>query len=170
MIHFLKSLKRIFGINVPPTYHVKILNRGEQINYSDADITLDLEITYIDGNRIYCSETEHDETKLIKFKKRASIIKNLCDYFDSMRSPIILVIEETDKDRLALENYFAQLILKGYRITVEYDSPERRAESYKVMQLELLKAGKSLTINGIKFDNAEQYLEYYKSSKNTDSC
>ena len=92
-----------------------------------------------------------------------AIIRNLCDYFDTKHEPSIFVLDERDKDRTQLESLFSELVSEGHRITVEYDSAERRDRRMDEMYLGILEAGKKLSINGVDINSPEDYWRWKRT-------
>ncbi len=143
---------------------IDIKGRGEEMIYSDNDLKLSLERTYCDGHRLYCTNTIRDDAgMLIPFEKRKNIFENLCAYFDTKNNSSIFVLDEIDKDRKELENFFTNLISGGHKITVEYDCAIKRENEKDEMYLKLLRAGKKLSINGEKIGTVEDYWRWKKS-------
>ena len=70
-------------------YNLEFQFRGEEVIYTDADLSLTLERTYCSGHRIYCDSTsgKHDGLDL-PFSKRREIIMNLCAEFGTTQEPI----------------------------------------------------------------------------------
>jgi hypothetical protein len=136
-------------------YTLKIVGRGEEMEYRDAEGALSLERTYNNGHRLYCNDT-----RTIPLARRRAVIKNLCDYFDTKSVPNIFVVDEADKDRQELETLLADLVSQGHHITVEHDSAAKREQAQDAMYLGVLKAGKRITIAGAPITTAEEYWRW----------
>lgn len=143
------------------TYRIKIIGRGEEVLYSDNDLELSLERTYCNGHRLYCNNTagEYGGPSL-PFNKRLEIIENLCEYFDTKTERSIFVLDEADKDKEELIRLFSDLLSKGHKITVEYDSAKKREQAQDEMYIGTLKAGKKLSINGKDIESVEAYWRW----------
>ena len=111
-------------------YSVRVLNRGEDLLYSDAEGELQLQQTYFDGHRLYCKDTSGDGFgPPIPFERRKRLIENLCDHFDTRHRTSIFVLGSRDKDRDRLEALFEELRELGHRIIVEHDGARGRKAS-----------------------------------------
>ena len=142
-------------------YKIEPVGRGEEMLYSDSDIELSLERTYCDGHRLFCNSfIEVRGGPLIPFSKRRQIIENICDYFDTKNAASIFVLDVADKDRQALEQLFKDLISKGHKLSVEYDSATKREKFRDDMNISILKAGKKLSINGVEINSVEDYWRW----------
>lgn len=142
-------------------YKIQIVGRGEEMIYSEPDLELGLERTYINGHRLYCNNTSGEYGgPALPFLKRKEIIENLCEYFNTKTEPSIFVLDETDKDRKELEHLFAELVSKGNKITVEYDSAKKLDQVQDEMYLSILKAGKKLSIDGKEIKSVEDYWRW----------
>jgi hypothetical protein len=140
-------------------FTIRTINRGEQACYADGDVQLTFEQTWCDGHRIMCSSITADSSgALLTFLKRKQIIQNCCRYFDTAESKVIFVIDEADPDRTELESLIERQKALGHHIAIEYDSEERRQQRHDQMMMDLLKAGKTVSFNGITYTTVEEYL------------
>ena len=147
-------------------YQIQILGRGEDMLYSDSNLEIYLETTYLNGQRLYCSNTVEGSGKLaISFLKRREIIENLCEYFKTTSEPTIFVLDIADKDREEFEHFFENLISIGHKITVEYDSAKKREEAEDKMFISTLNAGKKLYINDVEIKSVEDYWGWKTKQK-----
>jgi hypothetical protein len=73
---------------------------------------------------------------------------------------LIYVIDELDPNRIELEQLFDTLITKGHKISVEYDSEEKREKSRDEMYLGILRAGKELKINETEIHSEADYWRW----------
>lgn len=146
-------------------YNIRIVGHGEEMFYTDGNLRLWLETTYCDGHRLYCSNTTSDDTGVeLAFSKRKNIIQNLCDYFDTKLTSTIFVLDEDDKDRCELELLFSDLVSNGHKIVVEYDSTEKREQAQDEMRINILEAGKTLSIDGVKIVSIEDYWRWKENT------
>ena len=146
-------------------YKIQIVGRGEDMIYSDSDLELSLERTFCDGHRLFCDNTAGGHGgPTLPFAKRQEIIENLCEYFGTKKEPSIFVLDEADKDRKELEHLFSDLVLKGHKIEVEYDSAKKREQSQDKMYISILEAGKKLTINDVDIESVEDYWRWKRGA------
>ena len=145
-------------------YTIQIQGRGEEMVYADGDIQLQLERTYCNGHRLFCDNTSGANGPALPFNTRRKVILNLCEYFNTKDDPTIFVLDERDKDREALEMLFAELASQGHKVTVEYDSAEKRNQVMDDMYLGILKAGKKLSINGVEIKSVEDYWRWKRQA------
>ena len=143
-----------------PNYSIQAVARGEVLIYKDQDIELHLNHTYCDGKRLYCNDTSGLIGPGLPLSQRQEIFKNLCHYFNTKWWRYIFVLDERDKDRLELERFFAELAASGHKISVEYDSAEKREQVFDEMHLSFLRTGHKVIIDGIELNNAEDYWRW----------
>lgn len=159
-----QSQLRVNEVVAKRKYNIRILGRGEEIFYSDGNVKLWLERTYCDGHRLYCSNTENDDAGIeLAFSKRKSVIQNLCDYFDTKRTSSIFVLDEADKDRCEFELLFSDLVSDGHKIIIEYDNVKKREKAQDKMHINILKAGKTLSIDDVKIVSIKDYWQWKKN-------
>lgn len=136
-------------------YSIQIQGRGEEMVYADGEVELHLERTYCNGHRLYCDNTSGVNGPALAFGKRRELILNLCEFFNTKDAPTIFVLDEADKDRHQLEMLFTNLLSQGHKVSVEYDSVEKRDQVFDEMHLSILRAGKKLSINGVEIKSVE---------------
>jgi hypothetical protein len=136
-------------------YTLQIVGRGEDMTYRDSHGELWLQRTGGDANRLYCSDTANEP-----FTRRKEITENLCDYCETLEKRSIVVLDEADKDRPALEQYFAGLVRAGHKTSVEYDSAEKREQGENEMYRSLIRAGKKLKINRVEIATEEDFWRW----------
>ncbi len=146
-------------------FTIRTINRGEQARYSDSDVELTFEQTWGAGHRIYCDSitTDSSGTRL-PFLRRKQIIQNCCTHFDSMESKVVFVIDEADPDRTELESFLSEQKVFGHNIAVEHDSEKQRQELHDEAIIDFLKAGKTVTFNGITYTTVDEYLNRKENS------
>jgi hypothetical protein len=143
------------------TYEIEIKGRGEDFLYRRDGLEVALDRTYCDGHRLFCDCTSGKRGfPHLPISIRQQIILDLCDYFDSLSNPLIYVIDELDPNRIELEQLFDTLITKGHKISVEYDSEEKREKSRDEMYLGILRAGKELKINETEIHSEADYWRW----------
>lgn len=126
-------------------YSIQILGRGEAMTYADSQVKLSLEQTLCDGHRIYCDSIANSNGPALPFAKRQEVILNLCDFFETADAAVIFVVDERDKDRHTLEVLFAELAAQGHKVSIEYDSAEKREQFLDEMYLSDLRPAVSST-------------------------
>lgn len=149
-------------------YSIQILGRGEDMVYRDGEGEVPLQRTYMNGHRLYCADTSGDGFgAALPFARRRRIIENLCEHFKTRSSETIFVLDVRDKDRAALQALFEGLRAAGHRIRVESDSAERRQASDDEMWLGWLRAGKTLTMDGVDIATVDDYWRWKSSAVRT---
>ena len=144
-------------------YSIEPIERGEQFRYTKGDLCLVLERTYCKGHRIFTQsianlEPEHPLT----FDERAAIVRDLCEFFEVKRNKTIFVVWETDPHRAELQALLGALQEEGHLIAIELDSTAKRQAAQDRQNLEFLRDGWSVTIEGRKFTSVESYENWMR--------
>ncbi len=145
-------------------YTIQIQGRGEEMVYADGDIELQLERTYCNGHRLFCDNTSGANGPALPLSKRREVILNLCEFFNTKDAPTIFVLDERDRDRQQLEMLFAELASQNQKVSVEYDSAEKRKKVLDDMYVGILKAGKKLSIKGVEIKSVEDYWRWKRQA------
>ena len=136
-------------------YTVRYYGHLESLDYRDGHCQLWLQGSKAGIPRIYCSDTVK-----LPFSDRERVLTNLCDYYGTDTNPVIVVIDAADKHRRDLERLVTQLAAAGRKITIEYDTAERREQFERGWHLTWLKAGKKLKVEGTEIATVEDYLRW----------
>ena len=139
-------------------YTATYYGHTESLDYRDGDGQLWLQCGCRDS-RIYC-----DDTAKLPFSRRKRVMENLCDYYETVTNPLIVVLDERDKDREQLERVIARMSAQGQKITIEYWTAEMQEQFEQGWQLGLLRAGKKLRIDGTELGTVED-LERWKEAQ-----
>ncbi len=157
----LKKIFSFFSSKDLKSYELKIIARGEDMEYKDNDIELYLERSYCSGHRLYCRNTDVDKNQNpITLSKRLEIMDNLCDYFKTKEKETIFVLEVADKDRTALLNHIDELKQEGHLLKTEDSSPEIRNEFTDIKNLRWIKSGKTIQVGDIEIKTIEDYEKH----------
>lgn len=78
-------------------------------------------------------------------------------------------VDEADEDKNGLEQLFANLISKGHQITVEYDSAGKWEQVQYNEYVDILIAGKKLSIHGREIESIEGLKDYWRARKKYNS-
>jgi hypothetical protein len=135
----------------------------ESLDYRDDDGQLWLQCGCRDS-RIYC-----DDTAKLPFSRRKRVMENLCDYYETMINPVIVVLDERDKDREELERVIARMSAQGQKITIDYWTAEMQEQFEQGWQLGLLGAGKKLRIDGTELGTVEDYERWKEAQRDAAS-
>ncbi len=141
-------------------YTLRTYGIGEDIAYSDSSGELWLQMSYNRVRRFYCRDTEK-----LPLGRRKEVVENLCDYFQTRLEPSVFVLDERDKDRKELEDLFARLVGEDHKITVEYDSAEKREHFEDTMYLQVLRAGKKLVLDGVELGTEAEYWQWKQKAQ-----
>ena len=127
--------------------------RGEDIHYSRQGLSAWLGFTWCDGPRIYPDslKTWEDSTEAIPTQEKDAILRLALAFVNQDGGRPTVVINRDDPDSslwLDICNGEASAI-EG----IEYTSNQEQRQAQKKVYLEVLKAGKGLTINGKEIRN-----------------
>ena len=138
----------------PKGYTARYYGHIESVDYRDGYGQLWLQCG--SGTpRIYCADTVK-----LPFPRRELVLKNMCDYYETVTNPAIVVVEETDKDREELERMIARLCAEGEKLTMECVTEGMEAQFENGWQLRWLGAGKRLKIEGTEISTVEDYVRW----------
>lgn len=146
-------------------YTIDIIGRGEEYTYFSGNVELTLSRTYSDGHRLFCDGTSRNQHGLpYPIDKREGIIRNICEYFETMRHPTIFVIDDQDQDFAALVSLIEALRIEGHKLELEIDSEEQRDRARDDMYLKIIRGGKELSIDGVDIISEEEYWRWKRDT------
>lgn len=146
-------------------FTIELRDRGEEVVYARGELEVFLARTFCGGHRLYVSETAEDSLGApVEVTQRLQLLWHLCCEFAHRHKPLILVVDEADRDRAALEERVADLIACGLKLEVEYDSEAQRRECCDQMFVELIESGSPLSIEGSEIRSVAEYRTWKRAS------
>lgn len=138
---------------------------GEQLVYSDNELEVCLARTFREGHRLFFSETQADtRQQSLTLRQRFEILDQLCAHFDSLTKPLIIVLDEADRDLTLMEGRVEDLIEDGHRVTLERGGVSLRAKRLESLHLSILASGNPLSIEGVEITSVTAYAEWKAAS------
>lgn len=110
-----------------PDYTIHPFDRGKTLDYSDGQGQLWLQHGFAACDRIYAADTAK-----LPFSRRERVLANVFDFFQAAIKRLVLIVDEDDKDRAELERLVTRLAAEGQKLTIEYDSSQKRDETRSV--------------------------------------
>ena len=145
-------------------YSIEQRQQGAELVYSDNEVEVSLARTLREGHRLFFSGTQADlSDQALSLRKRLELLDKLCAHYDSTRKPLIVVLDEADRDRALMEGRIADLIEDGHRLSLERDGEGLRAERLDRMHLEILASGNQLSIDGVEIGSVEAYQAWKRA-------
>ena len=144
-------------------YSIEFIERGEQFRYTGRGLSLVLERTYCRGHRIFTQSIAAGAGEPpLSFAERSQVLRDLCEFFETCRNETVFVIWDTDPHRRELETLLAKLQADGELISIERDNDKNRQAAFDRQNLELLRDGWKVTLEGREFRTAAAYEEWMK--------
>lgn len=145
-------------------YSIEQRQHGAELVYSDNEVEVFLARTFREGHRLFFSGTQADSCEQpLSLRKRLDLLDKLCAHYDSTQKPLIIVLDETDRDLALMEGRITDLIEDGHRLALERDGEGLRAERLDRMYLDILESGNQLSIDGVEIGSVAAY-EAWKSA------
>lgn len=144
-----------------PPFSIQLHDRGEELVYNRGSLEVFLARTCCDGQRLFFTDCELDSgDSLLRTEARLTLLEDLCQHFDTRRKELVLVLDEEDKDRVAVEAHIDGLIEDGHRLQLEWDSEALRAARMDEMYLDIIASRSALVLEGVEIDSPESYWRW----------
>ena len=138
-------------------------SRGEEITYEWADKVLEVGFSYLNGPRVYSDTIARWQNGAeLTDDERTKVFGDILGFVNEHRGPPTVVIDANDPARIQWERLCSanKILVKA----TEYTSSEEKAQLERDMYLEVLRAGKELTIAGTEI-KTEKELDTFLQSR-----
>ena len=146
---FFKRKKNSLTENTPG---IEFGFRGEGIIYRLTGKSMELWFTWVNGIRVYTETiSKWDDGHILTTEEKKLVFNDVVRFVEKNREKPIIVINSDDSSKSLWEEFSEEN--RTFIKNIEYTSIEEKYQAERKMYLDLMKAGKKITVDGFEISN-----------------